>query len=182
MVKTLPPNVALGAMKANQEEYDRDAPKLLNAAHRFKPLFTFGSLEPIMGPIKLNNHTAPDWIIVGGECGRGAGPMVFDWARSLRDQSRELGRVFNFKQTGVSSGLGSDMLDGKQHIDQSHAGICEQHQSERGSSRCAFPMLFGSNLVRFFEGRLSVTSWHSSVAAPLRSFPVALGGFARPMF
>ena len=117
MVERLPKNVALGVTFANQTEYDRDAPKQCDAASQLKPLFTFGSFEPLLGPVKLDVLTAPDWIIVGGESGRGARPMDLNWARDLRDQSFGLGLVFNFKQTGAQLGHGSDLLDGKQHFD-----------------------------------------------------------------
>lgn len=117
MVRELPRNVALGATMADQTEYDRDAAKLQDARLQLNALFTFGSFEPMLGPIALDFHTAPDWIIVGGESGRGARPMDLDWARNLREQSREMGRVFNFKQTGAQVGHGSDLLDGAQHFD-----------------------------------------------------------------
>lgn len=41
-----------------------------------------------------------DWVIVGGESGNGARPMQADWARSLREQCREAGVAFFFKQWG----------------------------------------------------------------------------------
>ena len=41
-----------------------------------------------------------DWIIVGGESGKGARPMHPDWARSLRDQCETAGVPFFFKQWG----------------------------------------------------------------------------------
>ncbi|KPH59166.1 phage Gp37/Gp68 family protein [Novosphingobium sp. ST904] len=41
-----------------------------------------------------------DWVVVGGESGKGARPMHPDWARSLRDQCREAKIPFFFKQWG----------------------------------------------------------------------------------
>lgn len=41
-----------------------------------------------------------DWIIVGGESGKGARPMHPDWVRSLRDQCAASGTPFFFKQWG----------------------------------------------------------------------------------
>ena len=111
------PNVAIGATMANQEEYDRDRMKLAAVKRDFAPLFTFGSLEPLLGPIILDKN-APDWIIVGGESGGSARPMSVDWARSLQQQSRELGRVFNFKQVGGrGSDKGGHTLDGATFFD-----------------------------------------------------------------
>jgi protein gp37 len=42
----------------------------------------------------------PDWVIVGGESGRGARPMHPGWARSLREQCTAAGVPFLFKQWG----------------------------------------------------------------------------------
>lgn len=110
----LPANVAIGATMANQFEYDRDRMKLAEVKSALQPAFTFGSFEPLLGPIILDKN-APDWIIVGGESGKQARPMDLEWARSLKRQSEELGRVFNFKQVGGrDSAKGGHMLDGKQ--------------------------------------------------------------------
>jgi protein gp37 len=107
------PNIAIGATMANQEEYDRDRMKLAAIKRDFDPLFTFGSFEPLLGPIILDRN-APDWIIVGGESGPHARPMNLDWARSLKRQSAELGRVFNFKQVGGrTANKGGHTLDGE---------------------------------------------------------------------
>lgn len=125
-----PANVWLGATIVNQEEADRDIPKLLSVPARVR----FLSMEPLLGPVDLRNvavprehdhlrrpwdyegykfnalqddddrfHQAPatvDWVIVGGESGPGARPMHPDWARSLRDQSEAAGVPFLFKQWG----------------------------------------------------------------------------------
>jgi protein gp37 len=122
-------NVWLGATICNQEEADRDIPKLLAvpAAKRFL------SIEPLLGPVDLswafadirtaschtcgyrtnqvggvcpNDNTTLrgdfgiDWVIVGGESGPNARPMHPDWARSLRDQCQAARVPFFFKQWG----------------------------------------------------------------------------------
>ena len=116
MAHTLPRNVAIGATMANQEEYDRDRLKLANVRGLFGLAFTFGSFEPMLGPIVLDKN-APDWIIVGGESGKNARPMNLDWARSLKRQSADLGRVFNFKQVGGRDGAkGGHTLDGQTYF------------------------------------------------------------------
>ncbi len=113
----LPSNVAIGATMVNQEEYDRDSHKL-EAVKLFADVrFTFGSFEPLLGPIILD-HYAPDWIIVGGESGSHARPMNVEWARSLQRQSARLGRIFNFKQVGGrGKDKGGHTLDGQQFFD-----------------------------------------------------------------
>ncbi len=112
----LPVNVAIGATMANQAEYDRDKYKLQDAK-RIGALFTFGSFEPLLGRVRLDD-VAPDWIIVGGESGKSARPMDLDWACILRADSIRLRRVFNFKQVG---GRGNDKggheLDGRTYFD-----------------------------------------------------------------
>ena len=93
-----PKNVWLGATVVNQEEADRDIPKLLAvpAAKRFL------SIEPMLGPMLLQEHALSriDWVIVGGESGPGARPIHPDWARSIRDQCAAAGVPFLFKQWG----------------------------------------------------------------------------------
>lgn len=113
------PNLWIGATVVNQEEADRDIPKLLQipAAVRFL------SIEPLLGPVDLNNVPHPwqakgadfvkvqvfakhpqdggiHWIIAGGESGSNARPMQADWVRSLRDQCVASGAPFLFKQWG----------------------------------------------------------------------------------
>jgi protein gp37 len=103
------PNVWIGATVVNQEEADRDIPKLLAtpAAVRFL------SIEPMLGPITIDRRLIEqidgtsqhgprfiDWIICGGESGPKARPMHPDWARSLRDQCAAAGVPFLFKQWG----------------------------------------------------------------------------------
>lgn len=113
----LPRNVALGGTMANQGEYDRDSWRLARARSDLSPLFTFGSFEPMLGPVELD-ETAPDWIIVGGKSGANGFAMNIDWARSLQRQSKKLGRVFNFKQVGGSGpDKGGHTLDGQTYFD-----------------------------------------------------------------
>ncbi len=113
---TLPRNTAIGASFANQEEYDRDKCKLEDTK-RIGALFTFGSFEPLLGQVRLDDE-APDWIIVGGESGKNARQMDIEWARVLKADSERLGRVFNFKQVGGrKSDKGGHTLDGIQYFD-----------------------------------------------------------------
>jgi len=112
-------NVWLGATIVNQEEADRDIPKLLAIPARVR----FLSMEPLLGPVDLSawlpieavqpsgnpwrrrtKFGEPDsdlgWVIAGGESGHGARPMHPEWARSLRDQCAAAGVPFLFKQWG----------------------------------------------------------------------------------
>lgn len=105
------PNVWLGASVVNQEEADRDIPKLLAtpAAKRFV------SYEPALWPVDFGEFlrsydvrsgrsvNALDWIIVGGESSQGgakARPFDLAWARSTRNQCKAAGVPCFFKQAG----------------------------------------------------------------------------------
>ena len=118
-------SVWLGATVVNQEEADRDIPKLLTvpAAKRFL------SIEPMLGPMLLpferlrewnriallnqQEHAVSriDWVIVGGESGPGARPMSPDWARSIRDQCEEAGVALFVKQMGGSRDKRGELFD-----------------------------------------------------------------------
>lgn len=122
---TPPHNVWLGATIVNQDEADRDIPKLLAVPARVR----FLSMEPLLGPVDLTDialrrgtgdeehfdalhfdgdaddepelGTATiDWVIVGGESGPRARPMHPEWVRSLRDQCAAADVPFMFKQWG----------------------------------------------------------------------------------
>ena len=54
-----------------------------------------------------------DWVIVGGESGKGARPMHPDWARSLRDQCLSASVPFHFKQWGEYAPVRGDPPDSR---------------------------------------------------------------------
>jgi protein gp37 len=60
----------------------------------------FLSLEPLLGPIPGLNLEGIDWVIVGGESGPGARPMLSEWVLDLRDQCQRARVPFFFKQWG----------------------------------------------------------------------------------
>lgn len=103
------PNVWLGVTVEDQERADRRIPILLDTPAAVRWL----SCEPLLGPVNLGravgtyyggdpreDESGIDWVVVGGESGPGARPMHPDWARSLRDQCRDAGVPFLFKQWG----------------------------------------------------------------------------------
>lgn len=117
------PNVWLGVSAEDQKWADIRIPALLETPAAVR----FISAEPLLGPIDLRRAVRTlgserghgltasyvhaggccdrfhgiDWVIVGGESGRGARPMRPDWARSVRDQCRAAGVPFLFKQWGA---------------------------------------------------------------------------------
>jgi protein gp37 len=103
-------NVAIGATMATKAEYDRDAWKLDIIKHEMKPLFTFGSFEPLLENVRLHGD-APDWIIVGGESGAKYRHMEQRWALDLQSDAEMYNRVFHYKQDGGRDG-GGHLLGG----------------------------------------------------------------------
>jgi protein gp37 len=61
------------------------------------------SIEPLLGPMPTLGEYLDgiDWVIVGGESGPGARPCHPDWVRSIRDQCKNTGTAFFFKQWGT---------------------------------------------------------------------------------
>jgi protein gp37 len=108
------PNVWLGATVVNQEEADRDIPKLLAAPAAVR----FLSIEPILGPISLRWLIGPrrdratneydglralDWVIVGGESGPKARPTIIGWVRDIVRECMTAGVPVFVKQLGATA-------------------------------------------------------------------------------
>lgn len=101
-------NVWLGISVVNQTEMERDVPKLLATPARIR----FLSCEPLLGPINFegcwvehlnvamheNWLEALDWVIVGGESGHHARPMVEQWAIDLVGQCQAVETAVFMKQ------------------------------------------------------------------------------------
>jgi protein gp37 len=120
------PNVWLGTSAENQKYADQRIPELL----KVPAVKRFVSLEPLLGPILLDNGETSwltctgedysendnyccdlfaecgrhfhgiDWVIVGGESGNVARPMEKQWALDIREQCEHAGVDFFFKQWG----------------------------------------------------------------------------------
>lgn len=122
------PNVWIGATVVNQEEADRDIPKLL----RVPAAVRFLSCEPLISHILLDREwlcseyfthsedcrddlcalngdeyscvgqvveqPSINWVICGGESGPRARPMEADWAEKLRVDCQDAGVAFFMKQ------------------------------------------------------------------------------------
>ncbi len=108
-----PTNAHVGISVGNQEEGDRDIPKLLEIPAPVR----FLSIEPMLGAIDLwgaryknpnggltgaisSWNPSVQWVIAGGESGSNARPSHPDWFRRLRDDCVDAGVPFLFKQWG----------------------------------------------------------------------------------
>ena len=60
----------------------------------------FLSIEPLLEDLGEINLEGIHWVIVGGESGHGARPMEESWVLSIRDQCKDSGVPFFFKQWG----------------------------------------------------------------------------------
>lgn len=90
-----PENVWMGVTVENQQSMFR-IDHLRNSNAKIK----FLSLEPLLSPLPNLNLDNIDWVIVGGESGPGARPMLEEWALEIRDQCKISKVSFFFKQWG----------------------------------------------------------------------------------
>jgi protein gp37 len=65
-----------------------------------KAIMRFLSVEPLLEDLGTVNLSGIDWVIVGGDSGRGARPMDKAWVDKLLKQCRKAGIPFFFKQWG----------------------------------------------------------------------------------
>ncbi|HTR65795.1 MAG TPA: DUF5131 family protein, partial [Terriglobales bacterium] len=72
------------------------------------------SVEPLLEDLGRLDLSGIHWVIVGGESGPGARLMKEEWVISVRDQCREQGVPFFFKQWGgVRKARHGRLLDGR---------------------------------------------------------------------
>jgi protein gp37 len=73
----------------------------------------FVSAEPLLGPLPSLQLDHLDWVITGGESGRGHRPCDPAWVRDLRDRCAQAGVAFFHKQWGGRTpSAGGRLLDG----------------------------------------------------------------------
>ncbi len=145
----LPENAAIGTTVEDQKRADINLPALQVAKIELRPLFTFGSFEPLLGPIIIRPAFMPDWIITGGETDQGghrARPTHPEWFRSLRDQAFLMGVAYHHKQNG--EWLPCQENDGEWPTDK--PGFCRLTFSGEKSDR-GWPM---QKVGKKFAGRL----------------------------
>lgn len=88
-------NIWMGVSVENRD-YSQRIDFLRNTGAKTK----FLSLEPLLGTLPDLDLTGIDWVIVGGESGPGARPMLEEWVIDIRDQCITAGVPFFFKQWG----------------------------------------------------------------------------------
>lgn len=118
-----PSNCWIGVSVENQEYADKRIPELLKIPAKVR----FLSVEPLLGPVDLqlvendgyklnclsgrqtdmgrpceNSDARIDWVIVGGESGKGARPCNVEWIRSIVQQCKAAGVPCFVKQLGAN--------------------------------------------------------------------------------
>jgi len=92
---TWPRNVWMGVSVENAKyAYRSELLRKVPAKIRFL------SVEPLIAPIAKLPLKGIHWVIVGGESGPGARPMLLEWVESIQDQCRDSDVPFFFKQWG----------------------------------------------------------------------------------
>jgi protein gp37 len=167
--RPLPQNVWLGATIVNQDEANRDIPKLLAIPAKVR----FISCEPLLSAIDLGRHIGAgeqeygwcrgvDWVIAGGESGPRARPSHPDWFRLLRDQCSNARVPFLFKQWGeYVPGDVSD--DGERFVfdsDVETVGPIEEYKRVRISTVDAHGLKFG-RMGKKLSGRVLDARTHT---------------------
>jgi protein gp37 len=105
--RSFPRNVWLGTTCEDQAAYDRRWPIL----QQFNVRVRFISYEPAIGPLTILNHKKkPDWIICGGESGRGFRPMPLQWAEDVSEECAEHFIPFFMKQLAGLKPIPDDMM------------------------------------------------------------------------
>lgn len=95
----------------------------------------FLSLEPLLGPLDKLQLNGIDWVIVGGESGPGARPMMCEWVTSIRDQCVNAHVPFFFKQWGgVHKKRYGRMLEGRTWDEMPIVQMSERHDAQRPGS------------------------------------------------
>jgi hypothetical protein len=160
------------ATVCNQEEADRDLPKLIAMKLRHAARWIGVSYEPALGPIDTEKWQRPggylrwmDWVIAGGESGPKARPAHPHWFVDIRDVCADAGVPFLFKQWGewapvvegghtVTEGRGRtgailrshgwEIFDrGRQHGDVFRIGKKQAGRLLDGREHNGFPRVYG---------------------------------------
>lgn len=100
-----PVNVMFGTSCSTQKNLDTLLPQLQQVNG-----YRFLSIEPQIEKIILPENIKVDWIIQGGESGHHKRPFKLDWAYSMKEQCKELGIPYFFKQIDKVKQIPDDLM------------------------------------------------------------------------
>lgn len=108
-------NVFIGCTTENQDRADYRLPIFLLQPIKHRMIM----IEPMLEQVNLRDYLDPtliEGVSVGGESGKYARPLDFNWVLDIHNQCQEIGIPFSFHQTGSYL-----IKDGKQyHIPREH--------------------------------------------------------------
>lgn len=92
-------HVRFGNTCENQDRANARMPTFLALPIPYKIVIC----EPLLGPLDLSGFlgSGVQQVVVGGESGEGARECRYDWVLSIRNQCKNAGVAFHFKQTGA---------------------------------------------------------------------------------
>ena len=92
-------NVTICCTVENQDRVNYRLPIFLNEPIKHKSIIC----EPLLESINILPYLSPaiTEVVVGGESGNDARICEFDWVLDIREQCKEAGIAFHFKQTGA---------------------------------------------------------------------------------
>jgi protein gp37 len=93
---TFAPNIWMGVSVESQDYTWR-----IDHLRRVPVAVRFLSIEPLLGPVTGLPLDGIDWVIVGGESGRGARGVDPEWVREVRDACVRPRVPFFLKQWGA---------------------------------------------------------------------------------
>lgn len=103
------PNVWCGtSIESDRYAWRADHLRRTPAAVRFL------SIEPLIGPVPSLDFTGINWVIVGGESGRGARRMELDWVTDIITRAQAAGAAVFVKQLGAHYAQPGDPKAGKE--------------------------------------------------------------------
>jgi len=103
------PNIWMGTTVENALVLHR-----IDALRQIPARIRFLSIEPLLGPLPKLPLAGIHWVIVGGESGPGARPMLPEWVRPIRERCLANDVPFFFKQWGgVNKKKCGRLLDGR---------------------------------------------------------------------
>lgn len=94
--RNVPDNVWLGVTVEEQKYKYR-----IETLRKIPAKIKFVSFEPLIGPVGYVNLSKIDWAIVGGESGKKARPIKYEWVEELFNQCKQQNVAFFFKQWGT---------------------------------------------------------------------------------
>lgn len=90
----------------------RDSKLRIDYLRRLNASIKFLSCEPLVEDLGVLDLHGIDWVIVGGESGPQARPMLLEWVIKIKEQVERQGAAFFFKQWGT---WGSDGVKRNKH-------------------------------------------------------------------